>query len=570
MSHSQVGMRVVGSQKSKASGKASGMVFTPESIASFLSDWAIRSPEDVVIDPGAGEGIFTISAYRRLLELGQRPEEAVSQVYGVERDPQAYEKLEESLTEKTGWRFPFIFNADLFETEFPLADAVVGNPPYVKRHLIKDIEKIRAKFKDDVLFRRQTDLYCYFVAYASRFLKPDGRLAVIVSDSWLKMNYGVEFKRFLLDNFHIEALISFSNRVFENILVKSVLILGEKQGKQPPSSNTVFARIEDPSVLSLSSLDRWIGGAQAGLRNYALVTSSELSPRDHWDSWLKAPEAISIIHNSSLLCDLRAVAQSRIGLQTLAKDFYILDSDRARRRGIEREFLEPLAFSPREHKYPLISSKREVRHFLFYCDRARDELENTQALEHITNAERATVTVRHREEPVVGYQNLPRLRKAGRKPWYNIKSEVERRGRYPILIPRRTYKSFLCVWNKARVVPNENFIEVAPLDEQDVVPLLAFLNSSLGELCVRLTGHVYGGGVSDLNPRYVRRIRVPDIRKLKDDDTRRMRESYRLFCRFQEREILDDVIYDVVGFSAAERETVEESLETVTALSTAR
>jgi adenine-specific DNA-methyltransferase len=49
-----------------------GAVFTPSHIAEFLVRWAIRSPGDAVLDPGAGEGAFLLTAFERLKELAKK------------------------------------------------------------------------------------------------------------------------------------------------------------------------------------------------------------------------------------------------------------------------------------------------------------------------------------------------------------------------------------------------------------------------------------------------------------------------------------------------------------------
>jgi len=46
-----------------------GAVFAPAHIAQWLVRWAIRSPADVVLDPGAGQGAFFLAAFERLKEL---------------------------------------------------------------------------------------------------------------------------------------------------------------------------------------------------------------------------------------------------------------------------------------------------------------------------------------------------------------------------------------------------------------------------------------------------------------------------------------------------------------------
>jgi len=72
--------------------KRLGAFYTPVPMAHFIVGWAVRSPDETIMDPGCGEAIFMLEAYRRLLALGASPAQAISQIHGVEIDQLAYEK----------------------------------------------------------------------------------------------------------------------------------------------------------------------------------------------------------------------------------------------------------------------------------------------------------------------------------------------------------------------------------------------------------------------------------------------------------------------------------------------
>jgi hypothetical protein len=200
------------------------------------------------------------------------------------------------------------------------------------------------------------------------------------------------------------------------------------------------------------------------------------------------------------------VARSRIGLQTFAKGFYILTRDQAVRLGIEERFLLPLAVSPRYVRSAVINGEQDCDHVLFSCDLSREALAGTGAGDYVERAMHIPVPVRGKGTVVLGFQSAPRLARAAREPWYNIRSAIRQRGTYPILIPRRVFHSYNVIHNQAGVIVNEDFIEVQPFIDNHVDPLLAFLSSSFGELLVRSHSFQYGGGVFNLNPG-----RVPDL-----------------------------------------------------------
>src|SRR5439155_23429807 len=78
---------------------------------------------------------------------------------------------------------PGVRAGELFETDFPLVDVLIGNPPYVRRWWQKDVDALQViaeQVQDVSTFARLTDPACYFVTHGARFLKPGGRLALIV------------------------------------------------------------------------------------------------------------------------------------------------------------------------------------------------------------------------------------------------------------------------------------------------------------------------------------------------------------------------------------------------------
>lgn len=46
--------------------KARGAFFTPQPMATFLVQWALRSPTDTIFEPSCGEAAFLIEAVSRL------------------------------------------------------------------------------------------------------------------------------------------------------------------------------------------------------------------------------------------------------------------------------------------------------------------------------------------------------------------------------------------------------------------------------------------------------------------------------------------------------------------------
>jgi len=135
------------------------------------------------------------------------------------------------------------------------------------------------------------------------------------------------------------------------------------------------------------------------------------------------------------------------------------------------------------------------------------------------------------------------------------------------LVPRRLYKKFVVVWNKAGVVANEDFINVHPKDPLSVQALLAILNSSVGELVSRVHGQLYGGGVFDLRPDDVKGLPIMNIEQLNLEEKTRLEKAYSGFIETGDRGLIDEVVNELLGLSEQQMKRLNNEIEDLRSLS---
>lgn len=134
------------------------------------------------------------------------------------------ERLLTDLKRLVAWN-PFAFNvAETFldpEWMFGVKDGfdiVIGNPPYV------GLEKIPAQSaileaQNFEVFKKRSDLYCFFTERGMHLLNRGGNLSYIMSNKWLQADYGQPLRQFFL-KCRLETLIDFGdNRLFESATV---------------------------------------------------------------------------------------------------------------------------------------------------------------------------------------------------------------------------------------------------------------------------------------------------------------------------------------------------------------
>jgi adenine-specific DNA methylase len=212
--------------------KARGAFFTPREISKFIAGWAIRTAEDLALEPSCGEASFLLSVGERLKALKSEQNNNYSQLIGVEiHDSTAREA--ESLLVSAGFSCR-IETADFFDVPpNPVFDAVVGNPPYVRYQDFNGRSRTRgleAALAQGVRFNLLANSWAPFVIHAAQFVKPTGRLGLVLPAELLSVKYASQVRRFLLDRFASIKLIMFDELVFPDVLEEVVLLLAEGTG----------------------------------------------------------------------------------------------------------------------------------------------------------------------------------------------------------------------------------------------------------------------------------------------------------------------------------------------------
>ncbi len=140
-------------------------------------------------------------------------------------------------------------------TEFPDVmkkggfDAVIGNPPYVRMEEFKNLKgylKERYAAHDE-----RADLYVYFMERAHVLLAGEGRFGMIVSNKFLRANYGRGLREFMSGKAQVDEVVDFAGLpVFPNATVRTVIVISRRNGGSeqptrysPPPSLERFRQI---------------------------------------------------------------------------------------------------------------------------------------------------------------------------------------------------------------------------------------------------------------------------------------------------------------------------------------
>ncbi len=243
-----------------------GQYYTSPDVVDLINAFCIRSPEARVLDPACGSGTFLVRGYarKRALSVFQSQDiahrELLGQLYGTDinafpvqlstinlairhlSDEPNYPQVAKRDFFHVNVGRPFHYlpdhNGDKREVSVAQADAVIGNPPYIRQEKLDKEEKRRIgnllaqewQGPDKPKLSGRSDIYAYFFAHAAAFLKPGGYLGFVTSIGWLDTDYGFRLQEFFLKNFRIIAVMeSEVEKWFEDARVTTAVTILQRE-----------------------------------------------------------------------------------------------------------------------------------------------------------------------------------------------------------------------------------------------------------------------------------------------------------------------------------------------------
>lgn len=470
-----------------------GAYYTPGGLSDILTDWAISSTKDVILEPSFGGCGFLESCVRSLSKLGSR--EPISQIHGVDIDSEAFKYLSEkigTLTEVNGSNFIcddfLVTSPDHFSGKH--FDVVVGNPPYVSTHKMSEEQKKtcfnllkQSKFIANSIGRNPS-LWAFFLIHSLEFLKIGARAAWVLPSSVLHADYAKPVLDTYSKYFREVTIYKLYERFFlaDGASEVSVVLLAE--GFTPSMHNRIEARYsEADDLISLKEqilnmqqykpIQRTLG------RNYKL---DSISPTTR--------EAYRDIVKMSYTKELGELAKVTIGMVTGDNKTFIIN-----KKTIDEHRLET------EHITPVISRFSQLKGL---------ELTNDRLISLITDNHRVhLLTPNHllqRHSNVRRYlakvdrhtrKNNKTFRK--RKYWFCPDDGIRSDGFLSCMM----HTGVRLVLNSAQVNCTNSVHRVQfknSLSKTEKKAIAVATMSSLTQLTAEILGRSYGSGVLKLEP----------------------------------------------------------------------
>lgn len=458
--------------------KERGAFFTPDEITQFLAKWAIRTPSDLVLEPSAGDAAFLVAAVNRLRELTPSLD-ARPTVNGVEIHAHSARVANQRVREAGGKAE--IRHSDFFVVEpEPIYDTVIGNPPYIRYQDFSGESRARSRaaaLRGGVSLTGLASSWAAFTIHSALFLKPGGRLGLVLPAELLSVNYAAPVRRFLFDRFRDVQLVLFEEQVFPEAEADVVLLLADGYLEGPAQHATIR---QSKNAADLASLG-------AGL----IWTPTD--PAAKWTSSLIDPKAVEPLHEllrRGIFTSLETWGDTTLGIVTGNNKYFTLSPQRAKELGLRRNELLRLSPPGSSHLRGLSLSNAMLTKlgreghatYLFYPSNPP----SAEAAIYIEDGHRTGVDTAYKCRV--------------RKTWYQVP-----------LVPAADLLLTCMNADTPRLTANEagarhlNSVHGVYLDEKyrelgrELLPL-ASLNS-ITLLHAEMVGRAYGGGILKIEPK---------------------------------------------------------------------
>ena len=550
-----------------------GQYFTNGVLANLVAFPFVKTNKDVLFDPTCGTGTFLNSFYKILQAFGTKEHrELLKQIWGndVSHFPAILSVINLYKQDVVATdNFPRVMRNDFFNLEvgemvvfpdshdhnkhidvpIPTFDGIASNFPFIQQEDIPN-EKLstffreqfqsgqQAFFKDKTFkINERSDYFTYCIYNADRFLKPDGCLSAITSNAWLGKEYGFQFKKFLLDNFHIRYVVkSNAEHWFKDSQVSTIyFVLDKIQSEEPTKFVTLNRKLNELFVTDsiseqiqqieefYSDIDncsdphndlwekdnffddlfkRKDGSLSVCMASKECLLSS-LDNKTNWGQFFLSTNLFGSFKNFLIQYNPSIVKVFR-GERTGWNPMFVIKEENVKASHIDEKYLVPYVKSSSELQQIEFDDKYKFRTFVCQ-DEEKDIDKGTKSwIDKFVNAPNKN-----------GSQTISEACAGHRPYWYSLNPK-----RAHIITAINPYERFFFTFAKEPFVIDQRLIAMQVQDGYDVELIAALLNSVITFLILEMRGTSRNLGALDLNADFLKQLKMlnPNLLNKKDVD----------------------------------------------------
>ena len=538
-----------------------GQYFTNEVLANLVAFPVVKTNKDVLFDPTCGTGTFLNSFYKILQAFGTKEHrELLKQIWGndVSHFPAILSVINLYKQDVVATdNFPRVTRNDFFNLEvgekvvfpdsydhnkhidvpIPTFDGIASNFPFVQQEDIPN-EKLSAYFREQFQSEQQaflkdktfkinerSDYFTYCIYNADRFLKPDGCLSAITSNAWLGKEYGFQFKKFLLDNFHIRYVVkSNAEHWFKDSQVSTIyFVLDKIQSEEPTKFVTLNRKLNELFVTdSISEQIQQIEEFYSDIDNCSdphndlwekdnffddlfkrkdgslsvCIASKEcllgsLDNKTNWGQFFLSTNLFGSFENCLIQYHPSIVKVFR-GERTGWNPMFVIKEENVKASHIDEKYLVPYVKSSSELQQIEFDDNYKFKAFVCQDEEKAIDKGTKSWIDKFVSALNKN-----------GSQTI-REACAGHRPyWYSLNPK-----RAHIITAINPYERFFFTFAKEPFVIDQRLIAMQVQDGYDVELIAALLNSIITFLILEMRGTSRNLGALDLNADFLKQLKI--------------------------------------------------------------
>ncbi|GJQ63930.1 MAG: restriction endonuclease [Melioribacteraceae bacterium] len=528
--------------------KLRGGYYTPEILADFINRWVLESNPKQILEPSCGDGVFFESFFNTFRDS--------IMLTAFEINESESRKAEQRFYQNNYNNFK-IFNKDFlkwtvqnFNTDAKF-DAVVGNPPFIRYQYLEDdtqslIEMIFKLLR--LKFTKHTNLWVPFVLASIHFLKPQGRLGMVLPAEILHVMHAQSLRTYLGQNCERLLIFDPEDLWFTDTLQGAVVLFAEKKKEIESETKglsiikTKGYKFTEESPSKYISSAKYINGKTIeGKWTYALLTDVEY-------------DLLLSLRRNKYIHQFKNIADVDVGIVTGANKYFLVNDEVIKKFDLEK-YSHPM-FGRSEHCQGVIYD--EIQHqknisngaptnFIWFDIDSEEEL-NLLQKDYLKVGKAESIHLRYK----------CRIR----NPWFRVPSVYTTK----IGMLKRAHEFPKLILNDIQAYTTDTSYRIKSkyLDESSIV--YSFINS-LTALTAELEGRHYGGGVLELVPSEIEKLLIPIPQNLNFvSGLKKLNEEFT--HKINAQEILgkqDQIILSAIGLSKEEIRVIQSARKRLSA-----
>lgn len=293
--------------------KQLGAYYTPEWLAKPLVRWALREGVGPILDPSFGGCALLRAALDELRSSAGRKGARLVFGYDVDRTAKKYaDELIAAGVPRENLFFRNFLSSDPSDRTYR---AIVGNPPYVRHHLLS-LEEVaraqRAMRRAGVHLPRVASSWAYFVVHSAEHLEHGGRMILLLPGAVLHAAYARPVIEYLVSRFALVQFVHVADRLFQSAQEETVVLLADNFGGSCTREQHVYGA-DSQRLAQMLDGDALVPQGEGNQWKFPLISRL-------------AKEVFDAVH-MNVEAHLSDLAVVRLGVVTGANNFFVRRTD---------------------------------------------------------------------------------------------------------------------------------------------------------------------------------------------------------------------------------------------------